>query len=239
MVKPTNLNSMLKIWSILIIGTFLVFSCTEKSTKKKGIVHNENTEWANTWIVNTNDTLKPKVLLIGDSHVERYYGIVSKSLGDTFSCSKFTTSKSLGDPVFVQQLELLMNQYKFDFITINNGLHGLKYSTQEYSSYLPVVHEVLKKSSEGSVLWVNTTAIRQKNNITAFDIKNEDVTERNSSLLEFIQNNGIPLLDFYSVTADSIQFYTNDVIHFNQLGVERQANLLADKIMEIHKSSSD
>lgn len=232
-------KSFISVLSILI----LLVSCDTKKiekvvvvpNKKSEVVHNENTEWANTWIVNTNDSLKTKVLVIGDSHVERYYGIVSNNLGDDYSCSKFTTSKSLGDKFFIEQLRLIMNQYDFDIITINNGLHGDKYDLDSYTSYLPIVQDLIKQDPENQILWVNTTAIREPNNITSYGARNSQILERNSSLKSFAESRNLALVDFYSVTADSVQFYSNDGIHFNKLGVEKQANIITDKILAIKR----
>ena len=53
---------------------FLILFTGCVSTKKAlvGSSLNESTEWSNTFIVGIDKTDLPKVLLIGDSHVERY-----------------------------------------------------------------------------------------------------------------------------------------------------------------------
>lgn len=220
---------------LLFLTVILIYSCAEQTRNPNGEKINENTEWTHTWIVNTNDAFKPKVLLIGDSHVERYYPVVARNLGDSVSCSKFTSSKSLGDPVFIKQLESVLMINEFDIIAFNNGLHGADYNIEQYAGYIPVVYELLKKNAKQSVIWVNNTAIREKNNIEAFADRNKQIIERNSFISEFTKENNIKLIDFYSATANNLEYYSDDGIHFNSTGVDREATLLTGSITMVLK----
>lgn len=213
----------------------LLLGCSSSKKIAGGNIINENTEWSSTWIVNTNDTIFPKVLLIGDSHVERYYGLVANKLGKNVSCSKFTTSKSLGDPAFIKQLESVLMLCDFDIISINNGLHGADYKIEEYSKFVPIAHELLKKNVKKSVFWVNSTAIRETENINVFAVRNQQIIERNEFLFGFTKANNIALVDFYSATANNLDYYSNDGVHFNPVGVEIEAGLITKKINEIIK----
>jgi hypothetical protein len=211
----------------------LLLSCSTSENKLEGIMVNEDIEWSSTWIVNTNDTVLPKVLIIGDSHVERYYGLVATKLGKNFSCSKFTTSKSLGDPVFIKQLESVLMLGNFDIISFNNGLHGADYKLEEYSKFAHVAYAMLKNNAKKSVLWVNSTAIREPENINMFNVRNQQIIERNKFVTEFAESNQIPLVDFYSATANNLEYYSEDGVHFNEAGVEMEAELITKKIKEI------
>lgn len=216
----------------LLLGGILL-GCSSVKKTSKGVIIHENTEWSNTWIVNTNDTILPKVLIIGDSHVERYYGLVANKLGKNVSCSKFTTSKSLGDPVFIKQLESVLMLGDFDIISFNNGLHGADYKIEAYSKFAQVAYELLKKNAGKSVIWVNSTAIREKENINTFAVRNQQIIERNKFLLDFTAANNIALVDFYSATANNLEYYSTDGVHFNQAGVEMEAALITKKINEL------
>lgn len=220
-----------KITTILLCC--LLFGCAGQRNKKTGVIINENTEWSHTWIMNTNNTTLPKVLLIGDSHVERYYDLVAKNLGANVSCSKFTTSKSLGDPVFIKQLESVLMLANFDIICFNNGLHGADYSLEEYSKFVPIAYDLLRKNVKKSVIWVNSTAIREKDHIDNFGSRNQQIKERNKFLFDYTKSNNVVLVDFYSKTADNIEYYSNDGVHFNNTGVNVEAGLLKQKIFEI------
>ena len=67
-----------------------------------------------------------------DSHVKASYSLVAKNLGTKASTSKFTTSRCLGDPFYLDHLELVLKQFRFDVISFNNGLHGRGYSEEQY-----------------------------------------------------------------------------------------------------------
>ena len=216
-----------QITSIILI---LLSSCVSTKKTLLGSSLNESTEWSNTFIVGTDKTDLPKVLLIGDSHVERYYPKVTENLNGKAYCSKFTTSRSLGDPNLIEQLDLILKKFDFDVICFNNGLHGEFYSVDEYKNYLPVVYNLIKKKSRKGIIWINTTAFRKRNSLDEFHERNNQVVMRNKVCLEFTTKNQIPLLDFYTASLNNKDYYTNDGIHFNETGVKAQAELLCVEI---------
>lgn len=217
----------------------LLFACNnnckesrEEALNDKSI--SEDIEWSNTWMVSVNDDDLPRVLIIGDSHVERYYPLVAEQLKDKAYCSKFTTSRSLGDPALIEQFKTLFFSYKFDIISFNNGLHGVDYTDQQYSQYLPVVYRLFTESNHGfRLIWVNTTAIRIKDDISRFDERNKGIINRNKAVEKFTRKNGITLIDFYSLSASHPEFYESDGVHFNREGVETEARAISDGILKI------
>ena len=103
---------------ILILCAFCVIATNnnafaESPTPKKKAI-SEGTEWSNMWMVSTNNHDVPRVLIMGDSHVERYYQVVNAKIGKKALCCKFTTSRSLGDPSLIAQLKALFFSYKFE-----------------------------------------------------------------------------------------------------------------------------
>jgi hypothetical protein len=218
----------------IIINLFLISSCFAQEKAMKIVSKNEPTEWSHTFVVGTDKTNLPKVLLIGDSHVERYYPVVSEKLKDVVYCSKFTTSRSLGDPVYVEQLKLLFLQFSFDIIFINNGLHGGGYKIEEYKRDIPFVYHLLQNHCRKTIVWVNTTAWRVKEEPDKF--KNTlKINERNEFVNEFTKSNNIPLIDFYSISVANKDYYCPDYLHFNSTGVNAQSDLICSKIKEIIK----
>jgi hypothetical protein len=194
--------------------------------KKKAI--SEGTEWSNMWMVATNNHNLPRVLIMGDSHVERYYQGVNSKMGNKALCCKFTTSRSLGDPSLIAQLKALFFSYKFDVICFNNGLHGTDYTDEQYSKDIPAVYKLFKKQNRNvKIIWVNTTARRVGHQLNDFDKLNDGVINRNKAVAEFTASKGIPLVDFYTPSFKNIDFYDTDGIHFSKKGVEEQARLIA------------
>ena len=215
------------IYCFLLI--FLFFASVQAQTKS---YNNETISWNHSWIVKSTPAQNlPNVLLIGDSHVERYYPVVNNLLKDKAVVSKITTSLSMGDPTFLPQLAGLLAGHTFDYIFFNNGLHGVLYSPAVYASYISKVYKLLKKNNpSATIIWVNTTARRVPNKLDVFDAYHVDVIERNKYVSDFCNKKGIPVLDFFGLTVNDKSLFTQDGIHVNELGVAAQAKMIAEEV---------
>jgi hypothetical protein len=221
-----------------LIFVILLIACNNSNTanrqdetlNQKSI--SEDIEWSNMWMVSVNKKDLPKVLIIGDSHVERYYPVVAGKLLDKAYCSKFTTSRSLGDPALIEQLKAVFFSFKFDVISFNNGLHGVEYSDAQYSLDIPEVYKLFTGSNPGvKLVWVNTTARRLRDSIAAFDGHNQGVINRNRAIENFTKAHNIPVVDLFSLSIIHPDYYESDGIHFNKQGVEDEARYVSDEIL--------
>jgi len=194
--------------------------------------NNESISWNHSWIVKSTPAQNlPNVLLIGDSHVERYYPVVNNLLKDKAVVSKITTSLSMGDATFLPQLTGLLAGHKFDYIFFNNGLHGVLFTPSEYAADISKVYKLLTKNNPVvKIVWANTTARRVPNNLDTFDAYHADVIERNKYVSEFCNKKGITVLDFFGLTVNDKGLFTQDGIHVNELGVAAQAKLIAEVV---------
>lgn len=222
-----------KIIVYLILGTLCV-SCKNTAflASKKAKSIDEPIEWTHSWVSHLNEDKLPRVLLIGDSHVEGYYPLVEKELEHFAYTSKLTTSRSLGDPIVLDQIELMLKQFKFTYIVFNNGLHGKMYSAEEYREFLPLVNQLFVKYGSPKLLWVNTTAWRNKDKPNTFIDFNDNIVKRNEYVKAFTEKNQIPLLDFYKLSVHNPHYYSTDGVHFNTEGKSQQAKKIANYIRE-------
>jgi len=207
----------------------LASMCMQAQTKS---YNNESISWNHSWIVkSTPEQNLPNVLLIGDSHVERYYPVVTNLLKDKAVVSKITTSLSMGDPTFLPQLAGLLAKHKFDYIFFNNGLHGVLFTPSEYAADISKVYKLLTKNNPAvTIVWANTTVRRVPNKLDSFDAYHADVIERNKHVSDFCNNKGITVLDFFGLTVNDKGLFTQDGIHVNELGVAAQAKLIAEAV---------
>ena len=214
-----------------IICGLLLFVCISAGAQTKSY-NNETISWNHSWIVKSTPAQNlPNVLLIGDSHVERYYPVVNNLLKDKAVVSKITTSLSMGDAAFMPQLAGLLAGHKFDYIFFNNGLHGVLYSPAEYASYISKVYKLLTKNNPSvKFVWANTTARRVPNNLDSFDAYHQDVIERNKYVAAFCAKKNVKVLDFFSLTVNDKSLFTQDGIHVNEAGVAAQAKLIAAEV---------
>jgi hypothetical protein len=235
-------NLMKKI--LLLVFPIVLFACNRNNNVGKNDPINdrsisEDIEWSQMWMVSVNNHDLPRVLIIGDSHVERYYPLIAERLHDKAYCSKFTTSRSLGDPALIEQLKTVFFSFKFDIISFNNGLHGAEYSVEQYSRYIPEVYKLFIENNTGvRLIWVNTTGSRDSENISAFNEFNKEVINRNKAVENFTRANSIPLIDLYSLSNSHPEYYETDGIHFNKEGVEEEARYVSDEIIKVIENSN-
>lgn len=219
---------------LLFVSLFsLLVNSTLFSQEK---IHRENTEWSNFWMPHTNDTELPHVLLIGNSIVMRYSGEVENQLKEKAYCARFSTSKSLGDPLYLAEIELVLQHKKFDVIHFNNGLHGLDYTEQEYIRDFPRLYALFKQyAPEAKLIWATITPVREDNELDKIAPRNQQVIERNRLVADFLQEKkDVKINDLYRLLIDRPDYFDRgDGIHPNPAGTK----VLADQVSKIVKET--
>ena len=112
--------------TILFAVSAFAFAQTERSIPREDI------EWIDVWGPHNNDNELPRVLLIGDSITRQYNAGVEQNLDGKAYVERLSTSKSLGDPALFGEIRTMLEQYDFDIIHFNNGLHGAGYTKEQY-----------------------------------------------------------------------------------------------------------
>jgi lysophospholipase L1-like esterase len=173
----------------------------------------EDIEWLDVWLPHTNDHDLPHVLLIGDSITRGYGPEVETALAGRAYVGRLATSKSLGDPALLSEVELILRTNRVDVIHFNNGLHGSKYTEQEYVEALPALLTVFKRTApKAKVIWASSTDVvgaRQPKDLTLARI-----TERNRLAAAVVTQQGIPVDDLFSAVKDHADYHLADGAHF-------------------------
>lgn len=193
-----------------IIFIIAIFIFTANSVQAKKITpKRETVEWIDVWLPHTNDDKLPRVLLIGNSITRGYYPKVEKLLKGKAYVARLTTSKSLGDPALIQEINLIMSYGKFDLVHFNNGLHGWEYTEDEYDAAFPdMIKAIRKNAPNAKLIWATTTPIRTGKYCERLEERvARIVTRRNSTKTyfkskryknqRFIQSNTRPSRIFY------------------------------------------
>jgi len=184
----------------------------------------EQIEWCGMRHIDANKDDLPRVLLIGDSIVGAHADKVSDLLKGKAYCSWLTTSRCLGDPVFIQELELMLSQYEYTVIYFNNGLHGAPFSIKQYSNALDRVFKRL----------VNTKAVVIWRDITPINPNTDDKAGRK----RIGQRNAIAakLANKYNTEIDNLGIFVSenyiDSVHFNTATIEAQAKHITNTIQK-------
>src|SRR5882757_9118482 len=103
----------------------------------KALPSRESIEWCDIWISHANETKLPRVLLIGDSITRDYYPEVERHFSGKAFVARLATSRFIADPVLLKEIELVLDQAKFDVIHFNNGMHGWQHNEAEYRQAFP------------------------------------------------------------------------------------------------------
>lgn len=189
----------------------------------------ENTEWADVWITSATDHKLPKVLLIGNSITAGYYPGVVKLLEGKANVSKIATSQFLSDPMLLSTLANVLDNFKFDVIHFNNGMHGWQYSEDDYRKAFDHYVKVIRKHApQAKLIWGNTTPIKVS---PMSNISNERITLRNAIGLKKIEGKGIAVDDLYTPMLGHPEYHS-DNIHFNEAAKVIQAAQVAGIIGE-------
>lgn len=193
----------------------------------------ERIEWSDVWVVDADRDELPRVLLVGDSIVKGYYDSVSRALEGKASVARYATSKFMGNPDYLAELEILLKGYDFDVIHINNGLHGWGYTEEQYRESFPALLESLKKyAPDAEVIWGMSTPIRNSDDLSRLDEKDARVVERNRIAGEIMAEHEIPVNDLYALVVDHPEYFAQDGVHYNEQGRTAQGQQVAAMINE-------
>lgn len=188
----------------------------------------EEIEWLDVWVPGNSNKTLPKVLLVGDSIARGYYGGVENALKGKAVVARLTTSKSLGDPGFLAEVNLILSQTNFDIVHFNNGLHGWGYSEKEYEAAFPqlvgLIHEEIRN---GKMIWATTTPMRVPGK-AEFHPKTERVKARNAIAKKITDQMKIPTNDLFEFLSDKPELWSGDGVHLNAQG----NNALGKKVAE-------
>jgi hypothetical protein len=186
----------------------------------------EAIEWCDIWISHANETNLPRVLLIGDSIARDYYPEVEKHLAGKAFVARLATSRFVADPVLLKEVELVLDQAKFDVIHFNNGMHGWQHSEAEYGKALPKLIKVIHAHAPNArLILATTTPLRDGKGITSdtnAKYSDERIAARNAIAAEIVSIRKIPIDDLYTAMRGHPEYHSDNV-HFNGQGIQIQA----------------
>jgi len=193
----------------------------------------ESIEWCDIWISHADETNLPRVLLIGDSVTRGYYPEVEKLLAGKAYVARIATSRSINDPVLLQEVTLMLDNTKFDVIHFNNGLHGFQTSEKEYGdAFLKLVATLKVHAPDAKLIWASTTNLKEPANSPPDDstvVLNKRIAARNAVALECLKGQNIGVDDLYALVNGHPEYHS-DKYHFNDRGTALQAAQVAAHI---------
>jgi hypothetical protein len=221
---------------LILVITAAAFGATD--TMPAGSVANsegvarESIEWLDVWLPNSNDHDFPRVLLIGDSITRAYNKPVEKLLKGKAYVSRMATSKCLGDPMYLAEVELILQEAPPpDVIHFNNGMHGDAYTDEQYAADLPKLVALFRKyAPKAKLIAATTTDVRERNNLDNISPKTEKMMARNKIVTDFAAKENIPVDDLFALVKDHGEWHAPDGVHFAQPGIDAEAKQVAEAI---------
>jgi lysophospholipase L1-like esterase len=201
------------------IGSLLALLCNGALIAAALPTHEvrEDIEWLDVWLPHTNDHDLPHVLLIGDSITRGYGPEVETVLAGRAYVGRLATSKSLGDPALLSEVELILRTNRVDVIHFNNGLHGSKYTEQAYAAALPALLAVFKRTApKARLIWASSTDVVGSR--PPQDLTLARITARNRLAAAVVTKQGIPVDDLFSAVKDHADYHLADGVHFTPQG---------------------
>ena len=106
------------------------------------------------------------MLLIGDSITRAYYSDVEKNLAGKAYVGRLASSAFVSDPILLKQVAMVLDEYHFDVVHFNNGMHGWQHSEAEYAQDLPRLLQTIRQHApQARLIWASTTPL---NIVTGF-----------------------------------------------------------------------
>jgi lysophospholipase L1-like esterase len=159
----------------------------------------ESIEWCDIWISHANETNLPRVLLIGDSIARDYYPEVAKRLAGKAFVARLATSRFIADPVLLKEIELVLDQAKFDVIHFNNGMHGWQHSEAAYRQAFPKFLETIRSHApQARLIWAATYSAarwQRSHGRHEGEYSDERIGARNAIAAEIVTAQKIPAND--------------------------------------------
>lgn len=181
----------------------------------------EYIEWLDVWAAGADRADLPRLLLIGDSIARSYYAHVDKALEGRYYCARICTSARVCDPVYFCQLAVLLDEFRFDVVHFNNGLHGGGYTAEEYRAGLERAWDFIAAHAPGArLMWAASTPVRYAGHPQDLHVERTAwVQERNRVAAEVAAGRGIAVDDLFTPVVGHPEYFSDDGVHYNAAGV--------------------
>jgi lysophospholipase L1-like esterase len=226
---------MMKQFLPLLVTVSFALTLGAAETNTPPVLH-ESIEWCDIWISHANETNLPRVLLIGDSITRDYYPEVEKQLAGKAFVARLATSRFVGDPVLLKEIELVLDGTKFDVIHFNNGMHGWQHTEVDYQKALPAFLKTIQAHAPNAkLIWAATTPLRDGKDIS-YDPKaeysDERIAARNAIAAKIMSAQKIPTNDLNAAMRGHPEYHS-DNIHFNSQGIQIQAAQVSAEVEKL------
>ena len=181
------------------------------------------------------DPKRPRVLLIGDSILNGYLKAVVSALDGKAYVDAWVNPYNQSEYVNKLLAEVL-EQGPYDVVHFNMGLHGwqkgrIKEGTLEplTKAYVQVIKDKLPNAK---LIWVSSTPVTVKGKPTELDPDiNPIIIEHNRMAAKVMAEMNVPVNDFYSLLATTLELARGDQFHWKPEAYELLARMVTESVL--------
>lgn len=171
----------------------------------------------------------PRVLIIGDSISRGYTTAVSRALAGVANVHRAPANCG-PTKAGLEKLDIWLNGEKWDYITMNFGIHDRNTQPEEYQANLEALAKRLQQTG-AKVIWVRTTPAPEGPNNEKFIASQCDQVNKIAD--EVMRKQNIPLVDLHGLVLPRIaELQLPNNVHFNGTGYEVMGGEVAKAIRE-------
>ena len=195
----------------------------------------ENIDWSIGYGFHLTDARKnlPRVLLVGDSICNGYWGGVARRLDGKVNVSYWVSSYCCTTPAYSKLLDFYLSVTKYDVIHLNNGLHSFPADPVVWKASLKrTLQQIRAKQPQAKIVWCTSTPLKDPAK-TAF------VKKLNAAAAEVIKDPALGVVatdDLFSL-LDPLDRNANwsDVYHHKPAVREKEAEQVAASVLKTLK----
>ncbi len=179
----------------------------------------------------------PRVLLIGDSIVGGYRGIVIRELKGKANVDVWLTPAHENHPDLLGDLQQVLAQGPYDVVHFNIGLHGWPKGRIPEGQYEPIMRQyvaALRQHAGGArLIWASTTPLTVQGEPTVLDpADNPTITNRNATAALIMAEAGVAINDLYGLVTNRLSLAAGDRAHWTPPGYELMGKQAATRIAD-------
>ena len=184
------------------------------------------------------DAKLPRVLLIGDSILGGYHTKTAELLRDKVGLDVWITPKHVGSGDLRTEMKTVFAENTYDVVLFNDsGLHAWQVGRIPEGKYEPLLRAHLASLREfvpkAKLVFATTTPMTTKTKPIEVDTEfNPVIVERNKIAMKVMEDNDVPVADFYGILAKKLDMAAGDRFHWTKPAYELLAQCAATRIAE-------
>lgn len=185
------------------------------------------------------DAAQPRILLIGDSILGGYHAKAADLLKAKVSLDVWITPMHIGYKAIPREMKEIFEQNTYDLILFNDiGLHAWNPGRIPENQYEPLmrahVANLQKLAPKAKLIFASTTPMTTKTAPIGFDPEfNGLIIERNRIAMKVMEENRIPVTDYYQVLASKLDLAAGDRFHWKRPAYDLLAQEAATRIAKV------